>query len=133
MTGHRLFEWPTPTGYPDRTDYWSNTNSLLRRWNLPFVLTQSWGGNIQIDFAGQTNLTATCTQIVDFWIDRLCGYAVDPLVRAELIAFMAQAGSGDAPPKPLAGAPDWNKASGVIERLKAMVHLLAMSPDFSTR
>jgi hypothetical protein len=70
---------------------------------------------------------------VDFWIDRLCGYAVDPLVRAELIAFMAQAGSADAPPKPLAGAPDWNKASGVIERLKAMVHLLAMSPDFSTR
>jgi uncharacterized protein (DUF1800 family) len=131
--GHRLFEWPTPTGYPDLASHWVSTNGLLRRWNMPFVLSQWWGGNVQIDLVGQTNLNATATQIVDFWIARLCGFAIDPGVRNELIAFMAQGGRPDQPPKPLAKAPDWNDANAVKDRLVAMVQLIAMCPDFHAR
>jgi uncharacterized protein (DUF1800 family) len=136
-TGHKLFEWATPTGYPDRATYWASTNGMLRRWNLPYVLTQSWGGHVGIDLRGQTDAAlpgASSIQIVDFWIDRLCGYTINPSVRQVLIDFMAQKSQGgdpNQPPKPMNGEP--NNAQLITDRLNAMVQLLTMSPDFQAR
>jgi uncharacterized protein (DUF1800 family) len=131
--GHRLFEWPTPTGHPDLASYWTNTNGMLRRWNLPFILSQVWGGDARVDLVGQSNMGATCVQIVDFWISRLCGFSIDPAARQELIAFMAQGGNVNAPPRPLPAAPDYNDPNALIDRLNSMVQLLAMCPDFHAR
>jgi uncharacterized protein (DUF1800 family) len=136
-TGHKMFEWATPTGHPDRATYWASTNGMLRRWNLPYVLTQSWGGHVGIDLRGQTDAAVpggSCIQIVDFWIDRLCGYTINPSVRQELIDFMAQKSQGgdpNQPPKPMNGEP--NTAELISTRISAMVQLLAMSPDFQAR
>ena len=136
-TGHKLFEWPTPTGHPDRATYWASTNGMLRRWNLPYVLTQSWGGHVGIDLREQTDAAVpggSSIQIVDYWIDRLCGYTINPSVRQELIDFMAQKAQGGDPnqaPRPMNGEP--NNAELITARLTAMVQLLAMSPDFQAR
>lgn len=132
-SGHRIFEWPTPTGHPDLTSYWASTNGLLRRWNMPYVVAQSWGGGVTVDIKGQTDLSASCTAIVDFWIGRLCGFEIDPAAREALIAFLAQGGDVNQAPKPLSKAPDWNSADAVVDRVVCMVQLLASTPDFSLR
>lgn len=131
--GHKNFEWPTPTGHPDVADYWASTNGMLRRWNLPYIIMQSWGGNLTIDLVGQTNLTISCTQIVDAWIARLFGYTIDPSARQAVIKFLAQGNDANQPPKPLSGAPDWNSADAVKDRLITAVQLLAATPDFHAR
>lgn len=131
--GHRLFEWPTPTGHPDVQSYWASTDGMLRRWNLPYWVTQWWSGNVQIDLQTQTPAGATCTQIVDFWIDRLCGFALTPTTRQALIDFMAQGGNPNQPPKPTSREPDWNDPAALIDRLNSMVQLLAMTPEFQMR
>ncbi len=133
QSGHRLFAWETPNGHPDLGTYWANTNGMLRRWNSYFNLSQGWGGNVKIDIPGQTNLGASCAQIVDAWTARLCGFPLTGTVRQELITFLAAGGNPDAPPAPSKGAPDWGDQKVVAERVTCMVHLLAMSPDFQLR
>lgn len=136
-TGHKIFEWPLPTGYPDVASHWANTNSLLWRWKLPDILAQPWGGNIMRDLRAQTDAElpgGNCEQIVDYWIERLCGFPIASEVRQELIAFLAQrsvGGDPTQPPRPMNGEP--NNEQIISERLNAMVQLLAMSPDFQRR
>ncbi len=137
QAGHQLFEWPTPTGYPDLASYWASTNGMLRRWNLPYLLVQPWGGNVALDLRAQTDADVpggSCVQIVDYWIGRLCGYAIDPAARAALIAFLAQSAQGgdpSQPPTPMNGEP--NTAELISQRLAATVQLLAISPAFQLR
>jgi uncharacterized protein (DUF1800 family) len=133
QTGHRLFGWDTPTGHPDMASFWANTNGMLTRWNGFSSLSESWGGNVQIDIVGQTNMSSSCQEIVDFWIRRCCAFDVQPGVRAGLTQFLAAGGNVAAPPRPVAGAPDWGDPKAVEERVRATVLLLAMSPDFNLR
>lgn len=133
QTGHALFGWDTPTGPPDVASYWANTNGLLTRWNQFYNMTQTWGGNVQIDVVGMTNMGASCSAIVDSWIARMCGFQVNPAVRRELITFLAYGGDTNQPPKPSKLAPDHNDPKAVEDRVRAMVQLLAMSPDFNLR
>lgn len=132
-TGQRLFAWPTPAGHPDLMSYWANSNGMLRRWELPFVLAQNWGGNVQVDLLGQVDLNATCVQIVDAWIARLCGYTISSNTRQALIDFLAQGGDPDQPPQPTAEPPDWGDPLAVQDRALTLVQLLAASPDFQAR
>jgi uncharacterized protein (DUF1800 family) len=133
QSGHRLFGWDTPTGHPDLAEYWANTNGMLVRWNLLYNLSQSWGGNVQVDVTSQAPAGASCSDIVDYWINRLCGFSVSSGVRSALISFLAQGGNASAAPQPLKGAPDWGDPAALKERIQAMVQLLAMSPDFHLR
>lgn len=135
--GHRLFEWPTPTGFPDVASYWANTNGMLWRWNLPYLITQPWGGNVALDLRAQTDADVpggSCIQIVDSWIGKLCGFSITPAVRTALIDFLAQKALGGdpaQPPRPMNGEP--NNSQIISERIAATVQLLAMSPDFQVR
>lgn len=133
QTGHRLFGWDTPTGHPDRADYWANTNALLRTWNTFYTIAQSWGGNATIDIAGQTPSGLSCAGIVDFWLQRMLTYIPTGDLRTLLINFLAQGGDPSQPPQPLRGAPDWGSADAVNDRIVAMVQLLATSPEFWLR
>lgn len=133
QSGHRLFGWDTPTGHPDTAAFWANTNGLLSRWNLPYNLTQSWGGNVGIDVVAQTPAGASCEKIVDYWVDRLIGFSVAPWVRSALVDFLAQGGSPSQPPQPLRTAPDWNDPVAVQDRIRVLVQLIAASPEFSLR
>ncbi|MBO9316518.1 MAG: DUF1800 domain-containing protein [Chloroflexus sp.] len=133
QTGHRLFGWDTPTGHPDRAEYWANTNALLRTWNSFYTLAQSWGGNVQMDIVGQTPAGLSCAGIVDFWLQRMLTYTPTGDLRTLLIDFLAQGFDPNQPPQPLPGAPDWRSPEAVRDRIVAMVQLLAMSPEFWLR
>lgn len=133
QTGHRLFGWDTPTGHPDRAEYWANTNALLRSWNCFYTIPQSWGGNVGIDIVGQTPAGLSCAGIVDFWLQRMLTYTPTGDLRMLLINFLAQGGDPNQPPQPLRGAPDWGSAEAVRDRINTMVQLLAMSPEFWLR
>lgn len=140
QTGHRLFEWPTPTGHPDRASYWGNSNSMLRRWNLLSFFEQDyeWGGNAGIDLWAKTNMAKPCAEIVDDWIERLFGdrsFPVTPTVRQAVIDFLAMKINGGDPSKPPAATrnEDANNPDTLHERLEGTVHLLAMSPDYQRR
>lgn len=133
LSGHRLFGWDTPTGHPDKAAYWANTTGMLARWNMPYTITQSWGGGAAIDVVAQTPAGATCQQIVDFWVGRLIGFPVAPWVRKALVEFLAQGGSATQPPQPLPGVPDWGDPEAVKDRIRALVQLVAASPEFSLR
>ncbi len=133
QTGHRLFGWDTPTGHPDRAEFWANTNALLRTWNSFYTLAQSWGGNVGIDIVGQTPAGLSCVGIVDFWLQRMLTYTPTGDLRTLLINFLAQGFDPNQPPQPLPGAPDWRSPEAVPDRIVAMVQLLAMSPEFWLR
>jgi uncharacterized protein (DUF1800 family) len=137
QTGHRLFEWPTPTGYPDVMTHWCSTNGMLRRWNLLSFLgsVERYGGGFPIDIVGQTNMGQSSTQIIDAWIARLFGYTISTATRQAAIDFLAQrAHGGDVsqPPRLIQG--EWSgDANALPDRVRAAVYLLAMSPDFQMR
>ncbi len=133
QTGHRLFGWDTPTGHPERAEYWANTNALTRTWSIFYTITQSWGGNFAIDIVGQTPAGLSCVGIVDFWLQRMLAYTPSGDLRTLLINFLARGGDPNQPPQPLRGAPDWGSAEAVRDRINAMVQLLAMSPEFWLR
>lgn len=135
-TGHRLFEWPTPTGHPDLATYWTSTNSTLRRWNLPYLLTQEWSGNVKMPDITDWNPdaeTRTVTQIVDAWIERLFGYAIPDASRQAIITFFAAGSSPIERPKPTAKAPDWNNNDGLKQRYISMIQLLVATPGYHNR
>jgi hypothetical protein len=106
-----------------------NTNGMLRRWNLPyaFISTGQYGFNVTLDLFAQTPTGQTSTQIVDFWIDRLFGYAISSTTRSALISFIAQGGNPNAAPASISGE------SSLKERVECLVYLLAMSPDYQLR
>ncbi len=132
-TGHKLYEWASPDGYPDVASFWITTNGMLQRWKLPYIVAQSWGATSTIDAWGSTPQGLTCTEIVDYWINRLCGFAIAPDVRDSLIAFMAQGNDANRPPEPLKSRPDWGEPKALKDRLNSMIQLLAMTPDFQFR
>jgi uncharacterized protein (DUF1800 family) len=135
-TGHRIFEWPTPTGHPDVASYWISTNSTLQRWNLPHIITQAWGGNLKIPAVTDWNPDAdnrSVTQIVDAWIAQLFGYQIDATTRNEVLAFLAQGGDLNQKPTPTPKAPDWGRSDGLKERYRAAIQLLAASAEFHNR
>lgn len=131
QSGHRLFGWDTPTGHPDTAAYWANTNGLLARWNMPYNVTQSWGGSVAIDVVAQTPAGATCEQLVDYWVARLIGFPVAAAVRKALVDFIAQGGPSNQPPWPLSAAPDYGDPEAIKDRIRALVQLIAASPEFS--
>ncbi|MBC8075360.1 MAG: DUF1800 domain-containing protein [Chloroflexales bacterium] len=133
--GQRLFEWATPTGHPDRASYWITTNSMLRRWNMPYNVTQSWGGGVTVNLKAITDAAVpggSCVQVVDYWIKRLCGFTINTGARQSLIDFLAMNGDPNKTPKASAGE-DPTDASVLIDRINSTVQLLAMTPDFYAR
>jgi uncharacterized protein (DUF1800 family) len=142
-TGHRMFGWEPPTGHPDNAEYWSNTNGMLTRWSLPYNLTQSWGGNVLVDVVAQTPTGVSCYAVVDFWLSRLCGYNVAPWVRQALVNFLAQGMNPNEPPQLKTRindrgrvenlAPDFGDPKALEDRIRALVQLVAATPEFQLR
>ncbi|HEY1016510.1 MAG TPA: DUF1800 domain-containing protein, partial [Herpetosiphonaceae bacterium] len=97
--GYRQFEWPTPTGHPDIAEPWLSTNVMLQRWNL--VIGPGSGSatfRLRDEMPAGTN---TATKVVDFWVNRILGRAVDAATRTRLIEFMAQGAGPDSTLPPI--------------------------------
>lgn len=127
--GQPLFEWESPTGYPNVAAYWLNVNGLLNRWNF-FIKacevtaqTLPWSIISGIRFNLRAELPTgyiTPHQIVDFWIDHLLHRPINKGDREALVAFMTQ---GADPDTPLTEAQ-------IDERIQGLVALIFTSPYF---
>ena len=128
FAGHMPFEWHSPNGYPDIAGVWQSTSSLLMRWRsihwLPDGKDESaW----LIDILGQTPTDArSANALTDFWIERIFGYVLNSQTRQYLVDFMAQ-GRNPAYDLP------FDTEESIQDRLRALVGLMFMTPEFQTK
>lgn len=131
-TGQNLFSRVPPDGYPDRREKWASSNTRVQCWRLAGWLIDQRdesdpSGRYRMDIRGVTlaSLPAgsrNANQIVDVWIQRVLGRAMDTVDRGEIVDFMA----AGANPNTELDLDD----SNVESRLRSMIALLFMSPDF---
>ncbi|MCB1033448.1 MAG: DUF1800 domain-containing protein [Acidobacteria bacterium] len=129
QTGHRLFGWNPPNGYPDFKVAWQSTTPRVMCWRLVNWLVDSTDdlGAYFMDLVGATPAgVRSANAIVDFWVDRVFGRTIDPGTRAELVDFMAQ---GFLPDLDLPLDTDDDTRT----RLRSLVALMFMSPEFLWR
>jgi len=124
--GQHLFNWPTPTGHPDFAGYWTGTNAMLGRWNIPttmlgddfaatrFQLTRMMPATIQ-----------TPLEMAAFWAERILGY---PVPQEMVDVFAKSVARNDSVNVPLAVGD-----KELVDRIHALVGLIAMAPEFQMR
>jgi uncharacterized protein (DUF1800 family) len=139
-TGHNLFARIPPDGFGDLEEFWSGTNTRLQCWRLgSWLIDQDIDGasatdDFRLDVLGQTYAAfpaiphqASSEQLVDFWIGRVFGRALETAQREELVDFMAQ---GNSPTQALLLDGTSSTAIAVRARLRALVGLIFMTPEF---
>jgi len=140
--GHGVYEWPSPNGYPDTAAAWSGGNSLAMTWRMLNWLTErnDEAGEPLIPVVAYTRAGLppaqwTATKLVDFWSLRILGYKPASARRDILRAFMAQNGNPDT--DVISDNDDWSirdlKRHYNHQRLRSMVSLLLLSPEFLAR
>ncbi len=50
--GQPLFYWPSPDGYPDRSEAWTSTSGMMARWNFALALAADALDGEQVDWTG---------------------------------------------------------------------------------
>jgi hypothetical protein len=136
FTGHAPYDWPAPNGYPATAVAWSGSNSLGMTWKLLNWLTEASDGQaplLPILAATRSGVPQwTSTALVDFWCRRLLGYL--PARRGVLVDFMRQNGAAG---EVIADTDAWSandlKKHYNQQRLRSMVSLVLMSPEFLAR
>ena len=136
FTGHMPYDWPAPNGYPDTAVAWSGSNSLGMTWKLLNWLAETKDGEVPLlpilDATRSGVSQWTSTALVDFWCKRLLGYL--PARRSVLVDFMRQNGAaGDVISDTDAWAGNDLKRHYNQQRLRSMVSLVLMSPEFLAR
>jgi uncharacterized protein (DUF1800 family) len=90
-TGHYPFGYAPPTGYPDERALWQGSGPLIMTWRL---ITYMLRRDDIVNLAEQTNdhftvpADRTASNIVDWWIMRIRGYAMDANSRARILQFV---------------------------------------------
>lgn len=143
-TGHGTYEWTPPNGYPDVKRPWLATNSMAALWRLlswlPQHKTIPTGDEstavlpiLRVSRAEVPSWTAGA--LVNFWCRRLLGYLPKESHRQVLVGFLLQ--NGD---RTTFVVPDTNventtdpKNHRCQDRIKAMVSMILMSPEFMSR
>ena len=138
-TGHTPYTWPAPNGYPDTSASWSGSNSFAMTWKLLNWLTETSDAGVPLSPILVTTRTGvaqwTANNLVDFWSMRILGYAISPARRQTLVNFMAQ--NGDPATYVITDTDAW--ASSDLkrhynqQRLRSMVSLILLSPEFLSR
>lgn len=123
--GYRMFNWGPPTGHPEESAAWLSTNGMLRRWNIINYLQSTWLKAATFDLPGQTPAGLTSRQIAEFWMARLLAVAPPQSTIERLVNLMRQNGLADAPPT--------GSAEEIADRIRSVVTLIAMTPEFQLR
>jgi len=128
QAGQRLFSWPAPNGYPDSLGAWKSMTPRVGSWRLSNSLIEFTDDfdNYYLDVVAQTPGTVrSANELVDAWSDRILGRPMPPAEREEVVQFMAQGFN-----------PDFDldlNDEATQERLRSMVGLIFMSPEFLWR
>ncbi|MGY0612269.1 DUF1800 domain-containing protein [Luteimonas sp. A501] len=141
FTGHSPYDWPAPNGYPDTAREWMGGNRYAMTWDLVNWLTETGIDSVPVAPVLATTRAQvpaaqwTARRLVDFWARRTLGYLPEPARLQVLVAFMAQNGNPDT--YVITDTDAW--ATGDLkrhynqQRLRSMVSLLLMSPEFLAR
>ena len=127
-TGQDLFRWPAPNGYPDVREAWMRMTPRVMSWRLCNWLIDfdDDGGNFYLDVLGQTPASVrSANALADFWIPRILQRPMAEDDRQEIVQFMAQGIN-----------PDFDldfSDEDTRDRLRSMVGLILMAPDFLWR
>jgi hypothetical protein len=123
--GYFHYQWPTPTGHPDKSEYWLSSNTMLARWNVAVNLVVNKQNKL-------TNYTfrsitpgdlKTPTQVSEFWTKRILQKNKSPEFLTSMATYVANGKKNDEP------IPD-NQFEG---RVSSLVALLSMTPDFQLK
>jgi uncharacterized protein (DUF1800 family) len=128
-TGHPVFEWPAPNGYPDTRTKWQSASPRVMSWrfNNWLIDFDDDSDNFYLDVLGQTpGSQRSANELADFWINRILGYSMPAADRHQIVQFMAQ---GHNPNSDLPVDTD----EDTRDRLRSMVGLILMSPAFQWR
>jgi len=126
--GQRLFGWPAPNGYPDVRGAWKSMTPRVMSWRLCGWLIEFTDDldNYYLDVVAQTpGHVRSANELADFWIRRILGRPMEIEDSQEVVQFMAQGIN-----------PDFDLNLGderTQERLRSMVGLIFMSPEFLWR
>ena len=143
FTGHQPYDWPAPNGYPDVATAWSGASTLGMTWKLQNWLTETnnVAGDgklmplLEITRAGLAPSQWTANRLVAFWCQRVLGYQPVAQRLDVLRRFMAQ--NGDPASYVIEDTNAWVqgdlKRHYNHERLRSMVSLILMSPEFLSR
>jgi uncharacterized protein (DUF1800 family) len=129
ITGHPIFRWQTPDGFPDTREEWLSSSTLIMAWRALNRFSESThdGGGLVLDVLGETPADVrSANDLADYWIPRILGREMSPAGRAEIVSFM---GAGTNPDLDL--KLDGESTASV--RLRAMVAVITMSPEFLRR
>lgn len=139
FTGHVPYDWPAPNGYPDNANAWSGSNSFAMSWRLLGWMSDALDDQTRLLPIIETSRAQvpswTARNLVTFWCDRILGHQPRPSRVSVLLAHMAQNGNADS--FVIADTNEWKgndlKAHYNHDRLRNMVSLLLMSPEFFNR
>ncbi len=132
--GQPMFGRRSPDGYPDTKEDWLHTTSFLYRWRLINNLLEGAVSGVAVSLAGMPADRNTPTLIVDYWINRVLGRPMDdPAHRDELITLMRGWATPTPTVTPVYGPDQVMTTTDINNRLRRMVALLLMAPEFQWR
>lgn len=85
--GHVLYDWETPEGYPDRTEYW--VGNIVPRWNAMSTIASATSGQLVVSDAAFTRFGATAAAIVDTMDAMAFGGEMSQRTRDELTTYLS--------------------------------------------
>ncbi len=124
--GYLHYHWPTPTGHPDRSDYWLNSNTMLSRWNLAFGLLNNAQNKLAAyNFKSQMPLAlgTTTAEVVKFWTERILNRSKPEEYLDALSKYITKGKNVNGP----ISAADLDKA------IPSLISILTMTPDFQLK
>lgn len=124
LTGQKMYDWPTPTGHPDRADYWLNTNTMMVTWNIMLALFEEWFVTAKFDPLAQTpEEQRPPERLAGYWMRRLLGHDQSPPLKAAVLELLQKSGA----------AALGQDSPEMAAAIKDAVHLIALSPQFMLR
>ncbi|MEM6269709.1 MAG: DUF1800 domain-containing protein [Bacteroidota bacterium] len=129
--GYHQFTCPFPTGNPDRAEFWINSDALLKRWQS-FPELERIGaaeGFFDWDVLAETPAEiADFASLLEYWTARLIPTVLPARIRAELRKIFFE----DLATRSIAELRR-RDPEALSRRVKQMVRLVCMSPDFQKR
>jgi uncharacterized protein (DUF1800 family) len=141
-TGHSPYDWAAPNGYPDVGVSWAGSNNMVTTWKMLSWLTETVDTDtaltplLPIIAQSRANVASwTANNLVDYWCQRILGYIPVASRRQVLVAFLAQ--NGD-PATYIITDTDTSATTDLkrhynLQRLRSVVSMILMSPEFMSR
>jgi hypothetical protein len=93
--GQTYFGWPTPDGYPDRSEPWQG--NLMPRWQFAFGLVRDEiaGTRLDLEQLARISGAASLEESIDRFAALLLGVSLEPSARDGLLAAVRSAGASE--------------------------------------